>query len=61
MTADEVLKHVRDGTLFGCVECDIHVPDHLRDKFSEMSPIFKNMEISREDIMKKFAEERNIM
>jgi len=64
MTENEVLKLVRDGTLFGCVECDIHVPDHLRERFSEMCPIFKNVEISREDIgeyMREFAEKRNIM
>ena len=42
----------------------IHVPDHLKEKFSEMYPIFKNTEISRADIgdfMKSYTEEHNIM
>ena len=29
---------------FGFVECDIEVPDHLKDYFSEMTPIFKNVD-----------------
>ena len=42
----------------------IHVPDHLKEKFGEMYPIFKNTEISRADIgdfMKSYTEEHNIM
>ena len=35
---------------FGFVKCDIHVPDHLIDYFSEFPPIFKNTEITVEDI-----------
>ena len=40
------------------------MPDHLREQFSEMCPIFKNTEISSDNIseyMKTFAEENNIM
>ncbi|KAK3741920.1 hypothetical protein QZH41_001681 [Actinostola sp. cb2023] len=40
------------------------VPESLKEKFSEMCPIFKNIEISREDIgeyMKEFAEENDMM
>ena len=33
--------------LFGFVECDIEVPDYLKDHFSEMCPIFKNIEINQ--------------
>ena len=40
----------RNEILFGCAECDIHVPEQLRETFSEMCPIFKNTEISRDDI-----------
>ncbi|KAK3705281.1 hypothetical protein QZH41_008170 [Actinostola sp. cb2023] len=64
MTEQEILQAIRDQQLFGVVECDIRVPEHLKPKFSEMCPIFKNVEISREDIgqyMKDFAEEYNIM
>ena len=46
------------------VEVDIRVPDNLKEKFSEMCPIFKNTNINRDDIgeyMNAYAEERNIM
>ena len=64
VTEPEILEAVQNDTLFGVVECDLHVPDHLKPHFSEMPPIFKNTEISRDDIgpfMKAFAEEHNIM
>ena len=64
LAKDSIISHVMDGTLFGCVECDIHVPDNLNHHFAEMCPIFKNVEISRDDIgdyMKKYAEAKNIM
>ena len=50
MTQQQVLKNIVDGNLFGIVECDILVPDHLRTYFAEMQPIFKNANISRDDI-----------
>lgn len=64
MTTRSIVNAVKSETLFGCVECDIHVPDHLREQFQEMCPIFKNTEISRDDIgdfMKAYAEENDIM
>ena len=64
LTQDEILTAIQNESLFGVVECNIRVPDHLKPKFSEMCPIFKNTEISREDIgeyMQSFAEEQNIM
>ena len=60
-TTDQLLKEVKNGTFFGAVEVDIHVPLELRSKFEEMTPIFKNTEISLNDIgshMKEFAEAR---
>ncbi len=36
MSMENILAAVRNKVLFGCVECDIHVPDQLREKFSEM-------------------------
>ena len=64
MTLQTILSAVKNKTLFGCIKCDIHVPKHLREKFSEMCPIFKNTDISRDDIgeyMKSYAEENDIM
>ena len=64
MSPEQILSEVRNERLFGCVEVDIRMPDHLKEKFREMCPIFKNTEISRDDIgdfMKVYAEEHNIM
>ena len=64
MSPERILSEVRNERLFGWVEVDIRVPEHLKEKFSEMCPIFKNTEISRADIgdfMRSYAEERNIM
>ena len=64
LTEAEILEAVQNETLFGIVECDIHVTDPLKTHFSEMPPIFKSSEISREDIgrfMKAFDEDNNIM
>ena len=47
MTLQTILDAIRNETLFGCVECDIHVPDHLREKFSEMCPIFEHSDFPR--------------
>ena len=56
MSMENILAAVRNDVLFGCVECDIHVPEQLRETFSQMCPIFKNTEISREN-----EEENDIM
>jgi hypothetical protein len=64
MTKEMIIDAVLDERLFGCVECDIHVPEQHKDKFGEMCPIFKNVEISRDDIgeyMKTYAEKNKIM
>ena len=37
---------VMNDKFFGFVECDISVPDHLKSYFEEMTPIFKNIEIT---------------
>jgi hypothetical protein len=47
-------------------ECDweLEVPDHLKGKFAEMPPVFKNTHVSRDDTKdhtKTYAEERGIM
>ena len=62
--AERILSEVRHERLFGCMEVDIRVPDHLKERFIEMCPIFKNTEISRADIgdfMQTYAEGHNIL
>ena len=46
------------------VLCDIRVPKELKDYFSEMTPIFKNIKISREDVgepMREYAIANKLM
>ena len=62
MTEDQIIQAIQDKTFFGLVECDIEVPDHLRDHFSEMTPIFKNISLSHKDLfppMKTYATEND--
>ena len=64
LTEVEILSAIRNESLFGVVGCDIRVPDALKPAFAEMPPIFKNTDISRDDIgeyMKAFAEKQKIM
>ena len=64
MSEEQLLQGIIDKRLFGYVQCDIEVPEHLRSYFSNFPPIFKNTEVSREDIgplMREYAEKENIM
>ena len=38
LNQNQIIQYIQDGRLFGFVECDIEVPDHLKDYFSEMTP-----------------------
>lgn len=46
----DILNDVMNGSFFGEIECDIAVPDHLKEHFAEMPPIFKNTEIQYKDL-----------
>ena len=50
MTQNEVLEHIKSGRIFGAVEVDLHVPEHLKPHFQEMPPIFKNVNVTKADI-----------
>jgi hypothetical protein len=41
----QLKSDVMSDKIFGYVECDIRVPEHLYEHFSEMCPIFKNIDI----------------
>ena len=66
LSEEGLLQGNIDRRLFGYVQCDIEVPEHLRDYFSNFppTPILKNTVVSRDDIgilMKQYAEKENIM
>jgi G:T-mismatch repair DNA endonuclease (very short patch repair protein) len=61
MSESQIVEALLNDEFFGLIECDISVPPNLYDKFSEMSPIFKNTTISREDLgehMRQYVEEK---
>ena len=47
---DELIQNVLNDELFGFFEVDIEVPEQLRDKFSEFSPLFVLDEVPEEQI-----------
>lgn len=47
---EKIIASVKGGSIFRMVECEIHVPDNKKSDFAEMTMIFKNFEISRDDI-----------
>jgi len=58
MTEKDILNAVENNLFYGFVECDLYVPDSLKSKFSEMTPIFKHASLSRSDLsedMLKYA------
>jgi hypothetical protein len=46
VTVDKIIESVKNGTFFGAIECDIEVPHHLYEYFSEYCPIFTNSEVT---------------
>ena len=63
LSQDQIIKYIQDGHLFGFVECNIEVPDHLKEYFLEMTPIFKNVEVCLDDVgefMQEYAKQQNI-
>ena len=47
---NEIIEGVKKGTIFGLVCVDLKTPEHLKDHFCEMTPIFKNTLVSRDDV-----------
>ena len=64
LTEQQLLEGMKKGNLFGYVQCDIEVPDNLRENFANFPPVFKRILICKSDIgdlMKMYAEEEGIM
>ena len=64
LTQNMLLQRITEEKLFGYVQCDLEVPLHLRDKFANFPPIFKNCHVGRDDIgnlMKAYAEEHELL
>ncbi|KAG3017145.1 hypothetical protein PC120_g11197 [Phytophthora cactorum] len=46
---DGIIDDIKADKIFGFLECDIQTPEHLKQYFSEMTPIFKNVLIDCAD------------
>ena len=61
---DQLLDRIESATLFGYSQCDIKVPEHLRETFANISPIFKNTNVCRQGIdpflMQEYAEREGL-
>ena len=56
---ESLLEQIRSGKLFGYVQCDIEVPEVLKERVANFPPNFQNTNVGRHDIgslMKKYAE-----
>ena len=64
LSEEQLFQQIIDGRLFGYVQCDFDVPEHLRDYFSNFPNKFENTVVSRDDIgnlMKENAEKEVII
>ena len=48
--SDSLLAKIKDGSLFGYVQCDLVVPDELKSNFTNFPLVLKNTEVGRNDI-----------
>ena len=59
-----MIAKIRDGEMFGYVQCDLEVPAGLKYKFLKFPPIFKSFNVNRADIgdyMRVQAVENNLL
>ncbi len=60
----DLINAIKNEKIFGMVECDIEVPQNKRKYFEELTPIFKNVDISINDIgenMKKYCLDNDLL
>ena len=61
---ERLLEIITSGNLFAYVQCDIGVPENLREAFANFPPILKNIIIGRDDIgplMIEYAEIKGLL
>ena len=58
------LSKMKKGRLIGYVQCDIDIPENLRENFANFHRIFKNTFVSKSDIgdlMKNYAQKERLL
>ena len=64
LSEERLMHEIKSGKLFGYVQCDLKVLEHLNAYFANFPRIFKNTVVSRNDIgdlIKEYAEKERIM
>ena len=64
LATEQLLKEIKEGKLFGYVQCGIEVPKNLKANFANFPTKFKNTVVSKSDIgdlMKNYAEEERLL
>ena len=64
LSKDSLLAKIKEGSLFGYVQCNLNPDDELKSKIANFPPIFKNTEFGRNDIgeyMKNYAIENEML
>ena len=49
LAAEQLLEEIKEGKLFGYVQCDIEVPEKMRSKLVNFPQVFKKTIVSRSD------------
>jgi hypothetical protein len=52
-----IIEDILNDNFFGIIECDINVPDNLKEHFKDFLPIFKNTDIKYEDLSEETKEQ----
>ena len=63
-TLPEILQKIENCEFYGYVECDVKTPEHLKEQYDEFPLIFKNAEVSIDQVgefMKNYAEKNNLL
>ena len=64
LSEERLMQKIRSGKLFGYVQWNLKVPEHLKAYFANFPPIFKNTVVSRIDIgnlIEEYAEREGFL
>ena len=64
LSEERLMQEIESRRLFGYVQCDLKVLEHLKAYFANFPPIFKNNVVSRNDngdLTKEYAEKKGIL
>ena len=64
LTEERLLESIKSGSLFGYVQCDIEVPEILREAFANFPTIFNNNNVGTDEIghfMEEYANKKGLL